>query len=65
MNFRNKRRPVQVKGVVMDSQQIVNEGEGDIVAVYRRPDHTAYYVDKNNNEHELKGQVVSYTARFL
>ena len=59
------RRPVQVRGVVLDNGDIVNEGEKGIVSVYRRPDNTAYYVDVHNNEHDLKGKVLSYTGRFL
>lgn len=65
MSSRRKRRPVQVRGVVLDNQKILNEGEADIVSVYKNPDNSCYYVDKNNNKHEVEGNVISYTSRFL
>lgn len=66
MNFSRKNRPVQVRGVVLDNQDIINEGEADIVSVYYVPsDKSAFYVDKKNDKHPIEGQVVSYTSRFL
>ena len=65
MTRRKMRKPVQVRGVVMENGDIVNEGEGDIVSVYRNTDNTAYYLDDANNEHRLVGKVISYTSRFL
>lgn len=60
-----KRRDIQVRGVVMDNQDIINEGEGDIVSVYTTPDKKAYYLDSDNKRTELEGTVLSYTSRFL
>jgi len=59
------RREIQVRGVVMDNGDIVNEGETKVVGVYVKPDKTAYYTDNNGKKYPILGNVVTYTSRFL
>jgi len=60
-----KRRDIQVRGVVLDTSDILNEGEKDIVSVYVTPEKTCYVMDSDNRRTDMEGTVIKYTPRFL